>query len=136
MNRRVKDLFRALLGPPYSWGLQERARRTSVDLPARLQDTLDKISPEARRFEEQPVFIFSAGWRSGSTLLQRMIMEFNKNIIIWGEPFDHSNIHDNMVNQFRTLLHNGHQSASFYLRRRIGSFPTRGWRICTRMLTI
>jgi hypothetical protein len=103
VNRRVKDLFRALLGPSYSRGLQERARRTSVDLPARLQDTLDKISPEARRFEEQPVFIFSAGWRSGSTLLQRMIMEFNENIIIWGEPFDHSNIHDNMVNQFRSF---------------------------------
>ena len=34
-----------------------------------------------------PVFILSAGWRSGSTLLQRMVMARNPDIIIWGEPY-------------------------------------------------
>lgn len=34
-----------------------------------------------------PVFILSAGWRSGSTLLQRMVMANNPDIIIWGEPY-------------------------------------------------
>ncbi len=36
---------------------------------------------------EAPVFILSAGWRSGSTLLQRMVMANNPEIIIWGEPY-------------------------------------------------
>lgn len=34
-----------------------------------------------------PVFVLSAGWRSGSTLLQRMVMAENPDIIIWGEPY-------------------------------------------------
>jgi hypothetical protein len=32
----------------------------------------------------KPVFIFSAGWRSGSTLLQRMLTASNE-LLIWGE---------------------------------------------------
>ena len=34
---------------------------------------------------ESPIFIFSAGWRSGSTLLQRLIVSTGETII-WGEP--------------------------------------------------
>ena len=34
---------------------------------------------------EYPVFILSAGWRSGSTLMQRLIISSNK-VAIWGEP--------------------------------------------------
>ena len=35
--------------------------------------------------DSSPVFIFSAGWRSGSTLLQRLIIS-SQQIAIWGEP--------------------------------------------------
>jgi hypothetical protein len=35
---------------------------------------------------ESPVFIFSAGWRSGSTLLQRLAMS-NHSVLVWGEPY-------------------------------------------------
>lgn len=44
--------------------------------------------PETRdpaRDPERPVFLFSAGWRSGSTLLQRLIVASGE-IAIWGEP--------------------------------------------------
>ena len=34
---------------------------------------------------EHPVFIFSAGWRSGSTLMQRLLISSNE-VFIWGEP--------------------------------------------------
>lgn len=34
---------------------------------------------------ERPVFIFSAGWRSGSTLVQRLIFS-SREVAIWGEP--------------------------------------------------
>jgi len=34
---------------------------------------------------EKPIFIFSAGWRSGSTLLQRLVMSGGQ-AIVWGEP--------------------------------------------------
>jgi len=35
---------------------------------------------------ESPIFVFSAGWRSGSTLLQRLICS-DERTLIWGEPF-------------------------------------------------
>ena len=37
--------------------------------------------------DEAPIFLLSAGWRSGSTLLQRLIMS-DSNVLIWGEPYD------------------------------------------------
>jgi len=40
---------------------------------------------------EYPVFIFSAGWRSGSTLIQRLIIS-SEEMIIWGEPFGRAGI--------------------------------------------
>ncbi|MEM6374711.1 MAG: sulfotransferase [Pseudomonadota bacterium] len=36
---------------------------------------------------EAPIFILSAGWRSGSTLLQRLICS-GEEVLIWGEPYD------------------------------------------------
>lgn len=34
---------------------------------------------------ERPIFIFSAGWRSGSTLMQRLVVSSGE-VAIWGEP--------------------------------------------------
>ncbi len=34
---------------------------------------------------EQPIFVLGCGWRSGSTLLQRIIMT-DQRVLIWGEP--------------------------------------------------
>ena len=48
--------------------------------------------PEVKSTEQTaPVFILSAGWRSGSTLLQRLIMS-RQSILVWGEPYSHARI--------------------------------------------
>jgi len=39
--------------------------------------------------QDEPVFVLAAGWRSGSTLLQRMLLN---NCLVWGEPFGSSGI--------------------------------------------
>ena len=36
-----------------------------------------------------PIFLFSAGWGSGSTLLQRLIVSCDSTLL-WGEPHDHA----------------------------------------------
>jgi hypothetical protein len=36
---------------------------------------------------DSPIFLLSAGWRAGSTLLQRLIMS-DPGVLIWGEPYD------------------------------------------------
>jgi hypothetical protein len=102
-RRALRDTVRAFLGPRDAWKLSSRATRLSTDLPGRLQDALARTRPDAAPASEQPVLLLSAGWRSGSTLLQRMIMEHNDDILIWGEPFAHCNIHDNLLNQFRAF---------------------------------
>jgi hypothetical protein len=51
-------------------------------------DTIQKRWPTITTTEPEqkgPLFIFSAGWRSGSTLLQRLICSSGE-IVVWGEP--------------------------------------------------
>jgi hypothetical protein len=55
-----------------------------------VQAALDVIArrwPELPGEEAEPVFILAAGWRSGSTLLQRMLMP---ECFVWGEPYGHA----------------------------------------------
>lgn len=99
----MKDIARALLGAPGTWTIKRQSQQVAADFSARMRDALARVSPQARTCEAQPIFLLSAGWRSGSTLLQRMIMQGNESVLIWGEPFDHSNIHDGMMGQFRAF---------------------------------
>lgn len=54
----------------------------------KIEETLKCIKqrwPEvASSAQEEPVFILAAGWRSGSTLLQRMLLG---QCLVWGEPY-------------------------------------------------
>ena len=85
-------------------------RRVAADLPARLQDVTLRW-PEAEDAPlpcEDPVFIFSAGWRSGSTLLQRMVIAGSKAAsatrsatMVWGEPHNRAEMIPNMARQWR-----------------------------------
>jgi hypothetical protein len=43
---------------------------------------------------EEPVFVFAAGWRSGSTLLQRMLLS---QCMVWGEPYGSSGLIERLV---------------------------------------
>lgn len=54
---------------------------------------------------EQPIFVFSACWSSGSTLLQRMLTH-NGEAIIWGEPFAFCAIAPNLCDQLRPVSAN------------------------------
>jgi hypothetical protein len=94
-------LMRGPLGSLFAHRVETFTREMAANYPARLRDALRGISPQTQISEESPVFILSAGWRSGSTLLQRMVMENNGDMIMWGEPFAHANIFTNMANQFR-----------------------------------
>lgn len=51
-------------------------------------EQLQRICPaDSGQDDERPIFLLSAGWRSGSTLLQRLIMS-DPEVLIWGEPYD------------------------------------------------
>lgn len=52
---------------------------------ARVQGRWEFETPPS---SSKPIFILSAGWRSGSTMLQRLVLTSGE-VLIWGEPYDH-----------------------------------------------
>ncbi len=116
IDRVSRDIIRAILGPRHTWGLAYKATTLWADVPSRLEDALKRTAREERPADDSPVFILSAGWRSGSTLLQRMLMAHNEDLLLWGEPFAHSNIFDGLLNQFRAFTHDWPPD-SFFLSR-------------------
>lgn len=55
----------------------------------RLEETLARYQPPIEDAEPAPLFILSAGWRSGSTLVQRLVCSNpEQKTLVWGEPYD------------------------------------------------
>src|SRR5208282_234505 len=52
---------------------------------------------------DEPVFVLAAGWRSGSTLLQRMLIH---KCYMWGEPFGHLGILRGLMDPLHGILPN------------------------------
>lgn len=59
--------------------------------------------PELRSTETcEPIFILAAGWRSGSTFLQRLIMS-GEEAFMWGEPYRHAALVDSLASQVKAF---------------------------------
>jgi hypothetical protein len=87
MSRVLRYLTSALSGPAQARAAHRQAllRHPSiVEGIAQLQRALPIASAGD---DDDPIFLLSAGWRSGSTLLQRLIMSDSR-VLIWGEPYD------------------------------------------------
>jgi hypothetical protein len=52
------------------------------------------------RSTEKPVFMLAAGWRSGSTLVQRALFS---ECLVWGEPFGHSGLLERLTDPLRAM---------------------------------
>lgn len=98
ISKRIRAKFR---GPLDRRRLVASAPKLAADLPERLRDVDARSDARPRAgTPHQPVFILSAGWRSGSTLLQRMVM-LDGSVLIWGEPFDRARIIQTLADQWR-----------------------------------
>jgi len=52
--------------------------------------------------EPRPIFLLSAGWRAGSTLLQRLIMS-HAGVLMWGEPYDECGVVQRMAEMLKAF---------------------------------
>ena len=103
----VKALLKQLL--PASF-LEERAIRLWYRDKHREIPTVDCaiVTLESRwnfkpsEVPDKPVFIFSAEWRSGSTLLQRLINSDRK-ILVWGEPYNKCNFIQSLSDSLKSF---------------------------------
>lgn len=93
MLRLVKT---ALTGPPQARAAHRQALRHKPCIKTGIEQ-LQRICPATSDADDDaPIFLLSAGWRSGSTLLQRLIMSDSR-VMIWGEPYDECGIIQSMA---------------------------------------
>lgn len=72
-----------------SWHRHRDAVRFRPTVKLALKTIDERWSPPRDGTTDNPILIFSAGWRSGSTLLQRLALSSNE-ALIWGEPYPYS----------------------------------------------
>lgn len=82
----LKEIAKILVG---SRAAREKFRKAGLDADD-IASSLRVLPPilEDVNQPQQPIFILSAGWRSGSTLLQRLVMS-DPEVLVWGEIYDH-----------------------------------------------
>ena len=77
----------ALKGPAQARAQHRQALKQGPGILSGLAQLQQLCPADATNDAEAPIFLLSAGWRSGSTLLQRLIMS-DSSVLIWGEPYD------------------------------------------------
>jgi Sulfotransferase family len=89
--RESKSLYESYIGTSYARKRHAREKQLNPTVEKAIQAIQRRFPDLKSDCESSPIFIFSAGWRSGSTLLQRLIMS-SGNVIIWGEPYSYSGL--------------------------------------------
>lgn len=98
----LSKYIHALIGSPYSRKHHEQ-ETFQHENPEQAFNFLTKIMPpELANEQSSPIFIFSAGWRSGSTLLQRLTCS-DKNFLMYGEPYDKCNLIPSLADSITPL---------------------------------
>ena len=100
LSENLKLITRALLGSARGRAHVDRSHTEQRDLEGRLAALEARLDDAARACEDEPVFLLSAGWRTGSTLLQRWIMA-DDDTMLWGEPFHRCGLVESMLDQLR-----------------------------------
>lgn len=77
----------ALRGPAQARAAHRQALRADPSLAAGVRQLQALCPADPAGDMAAPIFLLSAGWRSGSTMLQRLIMS-DRRVLIWGEPYD------------------------------------------------
>ncbi|MCB1994079.1 MAG: sulfotransferase [Geminicoccaceae bacterium] len=94
----LEDCYRLVLARI----MRPEAKADADDLEARIAEFAARFPDAIGTCDEEPVFLLAAGWRSGSTLLQRVLMSSGE-LLIWGEPFARSGIVQKLSDHFRAF---------------------------------
>lgn len=108
MNRLLKEAIRRTLKQPIEARTGrlkhrlEHARARSAH--PTIDEAIDIVQARwpAGGSDESPIFLLSAGWRSGSTLLQRLLMSAGDSIV-WGEPYNLCGYVQSMAESLRSF---------------------------------
>lgn len=98
----VRQSIETLLGTPEAHLLQRRERAVAR---RPLSEAIATIA--ARREghadpDDEPLFLLSAGWRSGSTLVQRLVNS-GAAYFLWGEPYSRADLVPRLADSLRPI---------------------------------
>jgi hypothetical protein len=109
MIRKAKQCLRTcidgMVGNLDVWKWHKENLKTIPSLRQAINTIQSRWKFDNNDLNECPIFIFSAGWRSGSTLLQRMISSSNE-VLIWGEPYSNSDYIRKLANSLKIFRKN------------------------------
>jgi hypothetical protein len=98
LKKNARQIAESLVGTRHARELHSFYKRETGTIEAGL-DTIASRWPElSSPSEADPVFILAAGWRTGSTFLQRILMS-SGGTFIWGEPYRHADVVGAMARQ-------------------------------------
>jgi hypothetical protein len=99
----ARSTIETLLGTPEAYRLQRRERaverRPLSEVLATVRSRLDPDAPEPA---DEPLFLLSAGWRSGSTLVQRLVNSGGA-CFLWGEPYSRADLVPRLAESLRPV---------------------------------
>jgi hypothetical protein len=106
----VKALLKKVL--PQSFWVDRALRLWYADQARKIPSVHEAIQTIDQRWQlstaevaDSPIFIFSAEWRAGSTLLQRLVNS-DRRVLIWGEPFHKGNFVQCLSDSLRSFTPN------------------------------
>ena len=83
----LQVLIDAFKGPAQARAAHHQALKLGPGIGLGMRELQALCPPPADPADDTPIFLLSAGWRSGSTMLQRLLMS-DPGVLIWGEPYD------------------------------------------------
>lgn len=98
----IDTLTSSFVGTPRARSEHARAVAQAPTILSGVAELARLCPGDAAREPESPIFLLSAGWRSGSTLLQRLIMSDSR-ALLWGEPFDECGVIQAMAASVRAF---------------------------------
>lgn len=99
----LQQILSALKGPARTLRMHQQALQQQPSILTGVEQ-LQRICPGDPNDREQPIFLLSAGWRSGSTLLQRLIMS-DASLLMWGEPYDECGMIQSLACSLQAIRH-------------------------------
>ncbi|MFQ5745732.1 MAG: sulfotransferase [Gemmatimonadota bacterium] len=102
LGRPVKVPIEARTGAIVHRRRHRKLLRSVPSIPEAIEIIESRWEMPADAPPDRPIFILSAGWRSGSTLLQRLITSA-EGVMIWGEPFAHSDFIRRLAESLRAF---------------------------------
>jgi hypothetical protein len=102
MSNNVSNIIEALFGTVSARKEFNKTKQSPPSISDGIAEFNARNSGPGVTSDASPIFIFSAGWRSGSTLVQRLINSSGR-ALIWGEPYHHSGLIERLATSLRSL---------------------------------